>query len=174
VFVCVGSRTLVRRAFTGTLQGQLATLMDARAVTCATPPSSSARAPLPPPPTHTLAKLSLPVSRDQAATLRPVMPRRGSDGTVIEYCSKACSSGAVPELRAATAQQWAAFEAVAGAVPRADRRCLILAAKLLAHAIAGRAPPRTRSRRGAQLSTETRHTSHGECSSSACSISRHH
>jgi hypothetical protein len=51
-------------------------------------------------------------------------------------------SGAFAALRASAGAQWAAFEGVAGGMPRSDRRCLMLAAQLLANAIAGEATAR--------------------------------
>ena len=100
-------------------------------------PSGKKRKPLSSPPLHALAKMQLPASKEQSTTLRQPNRRKGTDGSVVEYCCLTCATGAMSDVRASAGKKWAEFVESTGSVPRSDRRCLILAGELLAHAVVG-------------------------------------
>ena len=137
---------LVRSAFTGTLTTQLKTLLNARArsrsAAAAPKPKSGKRKgsgtaaekdSLPPPPVKGLDALALPESEWQPTRLRERMFIK-KDGA---FCCSTCATHPVATMRESAKGKWKAFVDAVGGVPRADRRCLLLGAKILAVALAG-------------------------------------
>ena len=133
-----------RSAFTGTLTTQLKTLLNARADArdaSAAPKGSKGKkskgkkskddTSLPEPPVKGLDTLVLPESEWQPTRLREAMfvKKTGS------FCCSACGSHAVAAMREKADGKWRAFVDAVGGVPRVDRRCLLLGAKLLAVAV---------------------------------------
>ena len=123
--------------FVGTLQSQLATLLDAR--------KASVLGHGPSPPTDARA-LRLPASATQPTTLLGVFSRksaskgkngktRAADSPV--FCGERCASVSEHETLTQTTKPWAAFASVLGEIPRADRRSALLAARLISRAVAG-------------------------------------
>ena len=145
-------------AFTGTLQTQLVALLEARnAVAPAPPPPPTPKAkkgakkakgknapePEPEPSGPSLddvENLSLPASKVQSTILRPAAQvKKLPGGGVAVYCRDECAVASVAKLsaRAKASSAWSDFVDGLGEIPRADRRCMLLAAKLLAGAVAG-------------------------------------
>lgn len=145
-------------AFTGTLQTQLVALLEARnAVAPAPPPPPTAKAkkgakkakgkkapePEPEPSGPSLddvENLSLPASKVQSTILRPAAKvKKLPGGGVAVYCRDECAGASAAKLstRAKACSAWSDFVDGLGEIPRADRRCMLLAAKLLAGAVAG-------------------------------------
>ena len=140
---------LVRSAFTGTLTTQLKTLLDARAQSrpAAAPPAPKPKSgkkrkgsgtaaeddSLPPPPVKGLDALALPESEWQPTRLRERMFVKKNGA----FCCSTCATHPVATMRERAEGKWKAFVDAIGGVPRADRRCLLLGAKILAVALAG-------------------------------------
>ena len=135
-----------RSAFTGTLTTQLKTLLNARADArdaSAVPKGSKGKkskgkkskddTSLPEPPVKGLDTLVLPESEWQPTRLREAMfvKKTGS------FCCSACGSHPVAAMREKADGKWRAFVDAVGGVPRVDRRCLLLGAKLMAVAVGG-------------------------------------
>ena len=131
--------------FVGTLQSQLATLLDARkassfpATTAKTAKATKKRAAAEPntaraPPT--VSALRLPNSATQPTTLRAATTK-GFKGTgkTLTFCGKTCASASEHKLSSQT-KPWSAFVSVLGEIPRADRRSALLAARLTSRAVA--------------------------------------
>ena len=92
------------------------------------------------PPLDDVQNLSLPASKVQSTTLRPAAKvKKLPGGGVAAYCCDECAGAAVAKLsaNAKASSAWSDFVDSLGEIPRADRRCLLLAAKLLAGAVAG-------------------------------------
>lgn len=92
------------------------------------------------PPLDDVQNLSLPASKVQSTTLRPAAKvKKLPGGGVAAYCCDECAGAAVAKLsaNAKASSAWSDFVDGLGEIPRADRRCLLLAAKLLAGAVAG-------------------------------------
>ena len=53
------------------------------------------------------------------------------------FCCSACGSHPVAAMRGKADGKWRAFVDAVGGVPRVDRRCLLLGAKLMAVAVGG-------------------------------------
>ena len=88
---------------------------------------------LPEPPVKGLDTLVLPESEWQPTRLREAMfvKKTGS------FCCSACGSHPVAAMREKADGKWRAFVDAVGGVPRVDRRCLLLGAKLMAVAVGG-------------------------------------
>ena len=131
--------------FVGTLQSQLATLLDARKASSfpattaktaeatkkrAAADANTARAP------PTVSALRLPNSATQPTTLRAATTK-GFKGTgkTLTFCGKTCASASEHKLTSQT-EPWSAFVSVLGEIPRADRRSALLAARLTSRAVA--------------------------------------
>ena len=131
--------------FVGTLQSQLATLLDARKASSfpattaktakatkkrAAADANTARAP------PTVSALRLPNSATQPTTLRAATTK-GFKGTgkTLTFCGKTCASASEHKLSSQT-EPWSAFVSVLGEIPRADRRSALLAARLTSRAVA--------------------------------------
>jgi len=131
--------------FVGTLQSQLATLLDARKASSfpattaktakatkkrAAADANTARAP------PTVSALRLPNSATQPTTLRAATTK-GFKGTgkTLTFCGKTCASASEHKLSSQT-KPWSAFVSVLGEIPRADRRSALLAARLTSRAVA--------------------------------------
>jgi len=131
--------------FVGTLQSQLATLLDARKASSfpattaktakatkkrAAADANTARAP------PTVSGLRLPNSATQPTTLRAATTK-GFKGTgkTLTFCGKTCASASEHKLSSQT-KPWSAFVSVLGEIPRADRRSALLAARLTSRAVA--------------------------------------
>ena len=80
-----------------------------------------------------LDTLVLPESEWQPTRLREAMfvKKTGS------FCCSACGSHPVAAMREKADGKWRAFVDAVGGVPRVDRRCLLLGAKLMAVAVGG-------------------------------------
>ena len=82
--------------------------------------------------------LSLPASKVQSTILRPAAKVKKLPGGGVAVLLRRVRRRAVAKLSAAKASSaWSDFVDGLGEIPRADRRCLLLAAKLLAGAVAG-------------------------------------
>ena len=129
--------------FVGTLQSQLATLLDARKASSfpattaktaeatkkrAAADANTARAP------PTVSALRLPKSATQPTTLRAATTK-GTGKKTLTFCGKTCASAPEHELLSQT-KPWSAFASVLGEIPRADRRSALLAARLTSRAVA--------------------------------------
>jgi hypothetical protein len=129
--------------FVGTLQSQLATLLDARKASSfpattaktaeatkkrAAADANTARAP------PTVSALRLPKSATQPTTLRAATTK-GTGKKTLTFCGKTCASASKHELLSQT-KPWSAFASVLGEIPRADRRSALLAARLTSRAVA--------------------------------------
>ena len=129
--------------FVGTLQSQLATLLDARKASSfpattaktaeatkkrAAADANTARAP------PTVSALRLPKSATQPTTLRAATTK-GTGKKTLTFCGKTCASASEHELLSQT-KPWSAFASVLGEIPRADRRSALLAARLTSRAVA--------------------------------------
>ena len=127
--------------FVGTLQSQLATLLDARKASSfpattaktaeatkkrAAADANTARAP------PTVSALRLPKSATQPTTLRAATTK-GTGKKTLTFCGKTCASAPEHELLSQT-KPWSAFASVLGEIPRADRRSALLAARLTSRA----------------------------------------
>ena len=123
--------------FVGTLHTQLGALLEARnalrpvselakgkGATKATKSDGS-------PPS--VKNVPLPKSQSQPTTLKPTISSK--DNKV--YCSKQCASAPEQKMQNANNTSWAKFSASLGEIPRADRRSLLLAARMLSGAVAG-------------------------------------
>jgi hypothetical protein len=135
--------------FVGTLQSQLATLLDARkasGVPAATAKpakkgkkqKSAEHDDTSDAPPSDVSALRLPFSAAQPTTLRAAFSPGGSSkksGKALTFCSKPCAAASEHKLQAQT-KPWSAFAAVLGEIPRADRRSLLLAARLVSRAVA--------------------------------------
>ena len=133
--------------FVGTLQSQLATLLDARKA-CGVPGATAEPAKkgkkraehddTSDAPPSDVSTLRLPASAAQPTTLRAAFSPGGSSkksGKTVTFCSKPCAAASEHKLQAQT-KPWSAFAAVLGEIPRADRRSLLLAARLVSRAVA--------------------------------------
>ena len=130
--------------FVGTLQSQLATLLDARKASSfpattaktaeatkkrAAADANTARAP------PTVSALRLPKSATQPTTLRAATTK-GTGKKTLTFCdNSSCASASEHELLSQT-KPWSAFASVLGEIPRADRRSALLAARLTSRAVA--------------------------------------
>ena len=129
--------------FVGTLQSQLATLLDARKASSfpattaktaeatkkrAAADANTARAP------PTVSALRLPKSATQPTTLRAATTK-GTGKKTLTFCGKTCASASEHELLSQT-KPWSAFASVLGEIPRTDRRSALLAARLTSRAVA--------------------------------------
>ena len=122
--------------FVGTLQSQLATLLDARKASSfpattaktaeatkkrAAADANTARAP------PTVSALRLPKSATRRRRLRAATTK-GTGKKTLTFCGKTCASASEHELLSQT-KPWSAFASVLGEIPRADRRSALLAAR---------------------------------------------